>query len=353
MHMRAERSRCVIRSILAAAALAALSSLGVGCDDAGPSPAVITPENVEELALSTTDTVTRAAVSRAVSSGLFDLGAMSAMGPDTADRVYSGDSYWGDSAPHLDMTRATPTSLWMGGGASSMRPIPYLREDDPERSVIYRRDLRPIVVDEETAAPGSSNDPFGLCDGGGAVLDGSTLRFSSCDVDGLCIFDGTARIDVSRDGNRFTVRFTGLDVSCDDYQPIRLDGDRLSCSGVQIGPLSCSYDMRRFTGALTGVQFRVESMDVGGDIESSFTISATIVDPDHGRLSLETLEPVAFEVCPWEVPTDGVVAFEGVPGTFGTVDFMGCDEAEICLHTVDVLEPDCDTLGWSSLFGIP
>ncbi len=333
---------------LAVLALAVLAAPGCGGSEA--KPVVITPDNIDDLALSATDVVTRAAVSQTVSSGLFGLSAMPATGSEQV--------HMEDVANPLDMSRVTPVDLTIGAGASPMRPIPYLREDDPQRSQIYVADPRPIVTDDgaqSSAVPsaGGAGDPFGICESGGATLDGRTLTFTGCDVAGVCIFDGKARLSISDDQNSFAMRFTGLEVTCDDYQPLVLDGDRLSCSGLRFGALSCEYDITRFKGALTGVRFTVRSMDLVGDIETSFGIDATIVDPDYGLLSIDTLQPITFETCPYEVPSGGMVSIDGAPPSSGTVEFLGCEDYEVCFYADDVLPPICNTRAWASFFEAP
>ncbi len=70
------------------------------------------------------------------------------MGPWLPKNFVEPNAAMADVVNPLDSSRVSPASLSDGAGANPMRPIPYLREDDPERSKIYVRDLRPYTSDD-------------------------------------------------------------------------------------------------------------------------------------------------------------------------------------------------------------
>ncbi len=71
--------------------------------------------------------------------------AQQIFGPWLPENFVEPNAAMADIANPLDQSRVSPASLSFGAGGSPYRPIPIYREDNPERSQIYIRDLRPFT----------------------------------------------------------------------------------------------------------------------------------------------------------------------------------------------------------------
>jgi len=87
--------------------------------------------------------------------------AQAILGPWLPENEVTANASMANVVNPMDNSRVSPASLSSGAGSNPYRPIPYLREDRPEASKIYIRDLRPFTTDDpERDVFGNPLDPL-------------------------------------------------------------------------------------------------------------------------------------------------------------------------------------------------
>ena len=155
--------------------------------------------------------------------------------------------------------------------------------------------------------------------------DGSTtVNFVMCDYEGLglIILDGliTASSSISGDITTVTLEYVGFIISIFGEDTIL--NFEASCDTNNITDLtSCAFpDVVGFDGRV----YNFSDVTVSGDEFSGYTVTANIVDPDHGSFTITTTEPILF-TCPNGQPMLGALQFTDGAGVLVTVTFNDCD----------------------------
>jgi hypothetical protein len=185
------------------------------------------------------------------------------------------------------------------------------------------QDLVTRIAGRTANAPAPIN-----CDPGSAdeILneDGSTtVNFVACDLLGSgIILNGlvTASSSVSGDITTVTLEYVGFIISIGGEDTI-LDFEAVCDTNNLSGATSCAFpDVVGYDGRV----YDFSEVSVSGDEFSGYTVTATIVDPDHGSFSIATTAPILF-TCPNGLPELGALQFTDGADVLVTVTFDGCD----------------------------
>jgi hypothetical protein len=155
--------------------------------------------------------------------------------------------------------------------------------------------------------------------------DGSTsVNFVACDYDGLglIILNGlvTASSNVSGDITTVNLEYVGFIISIAGEDTIL--NFEASCDTNNIsGATSCTFpDVVGFDGRV----YDFSDVTISGDGISGYTVTASIVDPDHGSFNISTTAPILF-TCPNGQPISGALQFTDGAEVLVTVTFDDCD----------------------------
>jgi hypothetical protein len=156
-------------------------------------------------------------------------------------------------------------------------------------------------------------------------LDGSTtVNFVMCDYKGLDIItlDGMVTTSSSTSGDITTVNleYVGFIISIADEDTIL--NFEASCDTNNIsGATSCTFpDVVGYDGRV----YDFSDVSVSGDGISGYTVTASIVDPDHGSFAIATTAPILF-TCPNGQPISGALQFTDGADVLVTVTSNDCD----------------------------
>ena len=154
--------------------------------------------------------------------------------------------------------------------------------------------------------------------------DGTSVNFVSCDYEGLglIILDGlvTASSSVAGDITTVKLEYVGFIISIAGEDTIL--NFEASCDTNNIsGATSCTFpDVVGFDGRV----YDFSDVTVSGDGFSGYTVTASIVDPDHGSFTIATTAPILF-TCPNGQPISGALQFADGADVLVTVTFNDCD----------------------------
>ncbi len=149
---------------------------------------------------------------------------------------------------------------------------------------------------------GSFTFTFGNCNIGPLVLNGSVVVFINTVGDtttirisysNFTLFDGTDTVTVSMDAN-CTINTLSGDASCSFTNLVGFDGRRYNITNVAITEDAFGY-----------------------------YITATVTDPDHGNITINTTAPITFG-CSNGQPMTGQIQFTDADGVVVTVNFDSC-----------------------------
>jgi hypothetical protein len=154
--------------------------------------------------------------------------------------------------------------------------------------------------------------------------DSTTVNFVMCDYDGLNIItlDGMVTTSSSTSGDITTVNleYVGFIISIVGEDTIL--NFEASCDTNNVsGATSCTFpDVVGFDGRV----YDFSDVTISGDGISGYTVTASIVDPDHGSFNITTTAPILF-TCPNGQPISGALQFTDGADVLVTVTFDDCD----------------------------
>lgn len=161
-----------------------------------------------------------------------------------------------------------------------------------------------------------------LCpDGGSASASGdqnnATYTFNNCQSDGVT-FDGSASYTTTSNGG-FTITYSNFSVSFNG------DTTTLNLTATCDENFNCTYSSD-FT-AENGKSYRVENSEVSGNDTSGYSVSATVYEPDHGRISF-TSTGLLFD-CANGNPSSGSITLTDSSSQVIVVSFTSCTEYSV------------------------
>jgi hypothetical protein len=167
--------------------------------------------------------------------------------------------------------------------------------------------------------------------------DGSTsVYFDNCDFGGLglIILDGvvTASSSVSGDITTVNLEYVGFIISIDGDDTILNFESSCDTNNTTL-ETSCTFpDVVGFDGRV----YNFSDVTVSGDEFSGYSVTANIVDPDHGSFTITTTVPILF-TCPNGQPESGALQFSDSADVLVTVTFNDCDSYAVSYNgTIEV-----------------
>jgi len=163
--------------------------------------------------------------------------------------------------------------------------------------------------------------------------DGSTrVIFVACDYEGLglIILDGSVTASSSVSGNITTVNlaYVGFIISIGGEDTI-LNFEASCDTDNTTLETSCAFpDVVGFDGRV----YHFSDVAVSGDAISGYSVTASIVDPDHGSFSISTTAPILF-TCPNGQPMLGALQFADDAEVLVTVTFNDCDSYSVSYNS--------------------
>ncbi len=150
----------------------------------------------------------------------------------------------------------------------------------------------------------------------------TTITFINCDFFGLgIVFNGTVLAFTSTSGNTTTVDLEYINFTIDDGVDIVTLDMQASCT-TDNTTLDTSCTLSNIVG-FDGRIYTFSSATVLGDETSGYTVTAIIVDPDHGSFSIDTNVPILFG-CANGQPISGEIQFTDGAGVLVTVTLNDC-----------------------------
>jgi hypothetical protein len=155
-------------------------------------------------------------------------------------------------------------------------------------------------------------------------LGSTSVNFVTCDYDGLglIILVGLVTASSSTAGDITTVKleYVGFIISIGGEDTIL--NFEASCDTNNIsGATSCAFpDVVGYDGRV----YDFSDVTISGDGFSGYTVTASIVDPDHGSFTITTTAPILF-TCPNGQPFSGALQFTDGADVLVTVTINDCD----------------------------
>lgn len=149
----------------------------------------------------------------------------------------------------------------------------------------------------------------------------TTVTFATCDIGFGLILDGIVTASRSTSGNTTTVDLEYIGFTITFLAVVTTFDMVASCTTDNITTeTSCTFpNVVGFDGRI----YTFADTTVTGDGFTGYTVSATIIDPDHGSFSIVTTAPILFG-CPNGQPMSGEIQFTDDAGVLVSVTFNGC-----------------------------
>ncbi len=251
----------------------------------------------------------------------------------------TGVTYGGaTSEAKVDTSNADKLAVAAAGGASEAvasdnAPIPRPSPAASSLLDLSSKTLRSLFLANRTA-----NTPVANVCSSGSVdatnnADNSqmTFTYNNCTMTGSgIVVNGTAVFTQNSDGsfilryNNFTMVYMGETYNLNTT---------IECDASY----NCSY-LSDFSG-LDGRTYRVDVDSVYSTGSSSYSINATVYDPDYGYVVINA--DVTYGSCTGGVPSSGSITYTGSGGSTGSVEFNSCDSFTVTVEGVGT------TYSWS------
>ena len=190
------------------------------------------------------------------------------------------------------------------------------------REIVFEAtSLGPVPVICQFGGSYSDNITAGSSSGSGSIT------FSQCSIaEGITL---TGTVTFSGNESRFTITYNNLSITA--FGVTETVNASVSCS-TSNSSFSCTASTS-ITG-IDGRNYTVSNIKVTGDSNSGFNVNATVVDPDHGSISI-TATAVILDCTEATAgrPSSGTVTFTSSTRT-GSVTFDSCNSYTVTLDGV-------------------
>ena len=255
-----------------------------------------------------------------------------------------GDSgYTGATGP-ADLTTSNADELALAATSGTSAAI----AQDAAPSTALRSASRQLVdlgLDVRSrSANRTANEPVpNVCQSGTADLTANDdytdiiIVYSNCvisDVSGTYIVDGRFEMHESPDGSfsmsyqNFRITYAGetytlnMNVECD-------------------ADFNCTWTSD--AEGIDGRTYRVEGATVTSTGSSSYSVSATVYDPDYGYITIQS--NVTYGSCTYGVPVSGSITVTDADGDTMTIVFNDCDSFTVTMNGTST------TYTWAQVLG--
>lgn len=253
--------------------------------------------------------------------------------------VGCGGSSGGGGAAPADITAENADDLSVAATEATKAAIDAENNTGSPSSLPFKLSNSAPLQDKMESAIRSATDDYSsyICtSGGSASVDynsdytNGTFNFNNCD-DGYATFSGTVSFSGDMTGS-YSITYNNLVVTDNASGQSQTVSGTISCTST-----GCNYDGLNIGGAsldnsdFSGDDGRNYSFEgdvtVTGDDTSGWNVNATVVDPDHGAITI-TAQNVTFGGCTSGVPTGGTITVSG-NGQTATVTFIDCNSFSI------------------------
>ncbi len=176
-----------------------------------------------------------------------------------------------------------------------------------------------------------------LCDSGSVNMNindstgNGVITYSSCNISGA-IVNGTVDISTSISGNisTTTIQYNNFSMVYSG-QTQSFDMTAVCQTDTSTYETSCTYESDAL--GIDGRTYSVSDVSVSGNSSSGYSVSATVVDPDHGTLSITTNSAITFN-CSSGQPDSGEIQFTDGDGNSVTVTYTSCTSYSVAYNGV-------------------
>lgn len=195
------------------------------------------------------------------------------------------------------------------------------------------------IVQSELLYAAKTANLSALCSAGGSAIADSndaetegTITFTNCGISdgagGAVFLTGQVNFSYNAATDTMSMAFYVTASYAGESTDMSLS---LSCVDFNSASPTCSASSD-FVG-LDNRTCRVENIAVTGSAVSGFDVNATIYDPDHGYVTMNTDTPLTFG-CATGVPGTGSIVLSGASATQATITFVSCDEFNVTIDSV-------------------
>ena len=179
----------------------------------------------------------------------------------------------------------------------------------------------------------------GVCLGGGtATIDTNTagtlavIVYDQCSDAGV-ISNGTLNVSIISAGTLTTLNYSTDIFTLTFAGEVTAFDLSASCTFDSNAPLevNCTYSSSAL--GIDNRSYSISTAVVTGDETSGYTVSVSIVDPDHGSFSIATNSPVFFN-CSDGKPSAGEIQFSDADGVLVTISFDSCTSFTVSYNGV-------------------
>ena len=253
-----------------------------------------------------------------------------------------------DSAAVVNADNADELSVAATVGARAaidQDKAPTAFKPSPQASVILKLSEK-LARDMSTANRTANQTIEGVCSSGSvdsqSNSDGTqfTITYNNCTIAGglelgsSVTANGTLRYTQNSDGSfhfayeNFTITYLGETTTINMVVDCDSDGN-------------CTY-VSDFDG-LDGRTYRVEGATVSTTNGYTYTVSATVYDPDYGSITISA--NITYGSCAAGVPESGSITYTGSGGSSGSVVYNGCDSFTVTVDGVSTEYMWADIIG--------
>ncbi len=234
-----------------------------------------------------------------------------------------GVSYSGNtSQATVDSDNADDLAVAATGGASSAIASNAAPRQSPAMSFLLEHSSQ--LAKSISLANRTANEPVeGVCDSGSADITYNsdytefTIVYDQCAItygSDTTIADGRVEFTEFSDGSTL-FRYINFTVTYNDEtytinQTVECDAQ-----------YNCSF-YSDYSGP-DGRTYRVEGATVTSTGSTSYSVTATVYDPDYGYITIDA--NVTYGGCTGGVPSSGSITYTGSGGSSATVTFNDCD----------------------------
>lgn len=250
-------------------------------------------------------------------------------GSDDDGLTYSGNT----SEAEVDSTNADKLAIAATGGSSQAIASEAAQDNSPLRSspihakILDHSSHMAKMLSSSNRTANQIIDPNPCTSGNIDVTSNSSgssaeITYNNCVLDDITA-NGRVTYSQNSDGSftfsyiNFTVTYLG-------------ETHTLNMTAQCDSSYNCTY-LTDYEGP-DGRTYRVEGATVSSTGSTSYTVSATVYDPDHGYITINA--NVTYGSCTGGVPESGSITYTGSAGSSGSVVFNSCESFTVTVDGV-------------------
>lgn len=193
--------------------------------------------------------------------------------------------------------------------------IPFAAELILSPNISKSNEVTRKIATANSLPSAAESDLDSFCDTGSVDVSGNesntTIKYNKCAFDGV-VFSGKAKVKIS--GNKTTIIYEDFTISQNGETEVL--NATITCTDEVC---SISSDFKDESGK----SYTVSNSSIAGNDSTGYTISADVLDSEHGEISFEASN-IKFN-CSNGYPSSGVIIFtDGT--TEARINFNNCDD---------------------------